>query len=388
MSEHTQVGPYALGLLDPLEMSRFEEHLAECDECGTQLEWMLPVADYLADVEPGDLFGIEGPSAFSAPAGSVQPLLTATEPTVRTAPPEPPAEQPGSYAPLRELHAPRNPNELSPAAGPWTGEVPRIDPRTGEMPRVDPRTGEMPRVDPRTGSIPRVDPRTGSIPRVDPRTGSIPRVDPRTGSIPRMDPRTGEIPVGPPPGENRIVPLVRGGDSRRRNQSRPVSRRPEFEESPNRYRPALLIAAAAAVLGAAVGAGAITVGPWANDNTNQGVAIPDAPRDAELIAATDPQTGVHAQVALASKPWGTDVSLTVGEVDGPRNCRLVAILANGKTEVLSSWTVPDQGYNTTTEPPELKLKAATAVNAADIVGLRIQDVSEDGGATTLVTLRA
>ena len=33
MSEHTQVGPYALGLLDPLEMSRFEEHLAECDEC-------------------------------------------------------------------------------------------------------------------------------------------------------------------------------------------------------------------------------------------------------------------------------------------------------------------------------------------------------------------
>ncbi len=59
MSEHTQVGPYALGLLDPLEMSRFEEHLAECDECATQLEWMLPVADFMADVEPGDLFGIE-----------------------------------------------------------------------------------------------------------------------------------------------------------------------------------------------------------------------------------------------------------------------------------------------------------------------------------------
>lgn len=387
MSEHTQVGPYALGLLDPLEMSRFEEHLAECDECATQLEWMLPVADYLADVEPGELFGIDGPSAFSSPGGSaVQPTAAQSGPPARSAPAAPPPEQP--HTPLRELHTPRHPGELSPAAGPRTGDIPR-DPRTGEMPRVDPRTGEMPRVDPRTGSIPRVDPRTGSIPRVDPRTGSIPRVDPRTGEMPRMDPRTGEMPIlGPVTGENRIVPLVRGGDSRRRAQARPVSHRPETGGSSNAYRPALLIAAAAAVLGAAVGAGAVVAGPWAN-NDGSTQAAPNLPgTKVERVAATDAGTGVHAAVSMASKPWGTLVSFAVSEVDGPRKCQLVAVLGGGKTEVLSTWTVPEQGYSEGTVPPELKLTAATALNRTDIAALQVQDVTEDGAATTLVTVRS
>jgi hypothetical protein len=356
MSEHTQVGPYALGLLDPLEMSRFEEHLAECDECATQLEWMLPVADFMADVEPGDLFGIQGPSAFSAPGGSAQNPAAQSGPAARPVPPAaPPVEQP--YTPLRELQPPR-PGELSPSAGPWTGEVPR-------------------------------DPRTGSIPQVDPRTGSIPQVDPRTGSIPRMDPRTGEMPIlGPVTGENRIVPLVRGGDSRRRAaQSRPVSHRPETGGSSNAFfRPALMIAAAAAVLGAAVGAGAVVAGPWADQGTTQ--AIPDTPgTKIERIAATDAQTGVHADVSLDSKVWGTKVSFSVSEVDGPRKCRLVAVLADGKTEVLSSWTVPEQGYGEGTVPPELKLEAATALNRREINSLKVQDITQNG-ATTLVTVRS
>jgi hypothetical protein len=455
MSEHTQVGPYALGLLDPLEMSRFEEHLAECDECATQLEWMLPVADYLADVEPGDLFGIDGPSAFSAPAGSVQPTVRKAEPPVRAAPPAP-AEPPAAYPPLRDLHAPRYPNELSPTAGaqpgepagvdPYTGEMPRVDPRTGGIPRVDPRTGSIPRVDPRTGGIPRidprtgsmptvdprtggipridprtgsmptvdprtgsmptvdprtgsmptVDPRTGSMPTVDPRTGSMPRVDPRTGSIPRVDPRTGEMPraegwagdpsLGSQAGDNRIVPLVRGGDSRRRTQSRSVSHRPEPAGTPNRYRPALLIAAAAAILGAAAGAGVVTAGPWSTNTAPSSAALPGP--NAEKLAATDQKTGVHADVSLDSKAWGTLVSFSVSEVDGPRHCQLVAMLADGKSEVLSSWTVPDQGYGQGTKPPELKLTAATALQRSDIAGLQVQDVGDDGRASTLVTVRA
>jgi hypothetical protein len=256
----------------------------------------------------------------------------------------------------------------------------------------------MPRVDPRTGSIPRVDPRTGSIPRVDPRTGSIPRIDPRTGEMPRMDPRTGDMPIlGPPTGENRIVPLVRGGDrgsdSRRRaQQARPVSHRPETGGSSSPFRPALLIAAAAAVLGAAVGAGAVVAGPWA-DNSTSPTGIQAAGGDlgssnSERLAATDSETGVHADVALASKPWGTQVAFSVTDLDGPRKCRLVAVLADGKTEVLSSWTVPEQGYNEGTEPPQLKLDAATSVNRRDIAALRVQDISQDGKATTLVTVRA
>lgn len=452
MSEHTQVGPYALGLLDPLEMSRFEEHLAECDECGAQLEWMLPVADQLADVEPGDLFGIDGPSAFSAPGGSIPPSMTMTDPSTRPSSQAQPTGQPPPYAPLRELQTPQYPEELAPTAGPAgprtgefpgadprtsempnvdprTGGIPRIDPRTGGIPRIDPRTGSMPTVDPRTGSIPTVDPRTGtgSLPTVDPRTGSVPRVDPRTGgisrvdprtggisrvdppsgSVPRVDPRTGELPrVDPLTGENRIVPLVRGGDSRRRTQSQPPaqsqpvsrravepeypSRRPMEPQYPTRGRRVFMLAAAAAVLGAVAGAGAVVSGPWANQaTTTEASSETEGLLDnAQQIAATDAETGVHAAVKLASKPWGTLVGFTVTEVDGPRNCRLVAVLADGKTEVLSTWIVPEQGYGEGTEPPELELMAATALNARDISSLRVQDVTDDGKATTLVTVRA
>jgi hypothetical protein len=419
MSEHTQVGPYALGLLDPLEMSRFEEHLAECDECGTQLEWMLPVADLMADVEPGDLYGIDGPSAFSTPGGSVQQSMTMTEPTTRSAPQ---AQSPGPaepYAPLRDLHAPQYPNDFPAEVDPRTGSMPMVDPRTGNIPRVDPRTGSMPAIDPRTGGIPTVDPRTGSMPAVDPRTGnisrvdprtgsmpaidprtgsmpaagprsgSIPRVDPRTGSVPRVDPRTGDVArVDPAAGENRIVPLVRGGDSRRRNPSRPVGRRPEEMGPPNRQRTGLLIAAAAAILGAAVGAGAMVSGPWAN-NTGANTAAPElrGPRVTNL-AATDAATKVHATVAMDSRQWGTLVSFSVADIDGPRKCQLVAITSDNKEEVLSSWLVPDRGYGAGTEPPKLTLMAGTALAEKDITAFQIKDVTNAGAAKTLVTVRS
>jgi hypothetical protein len=206
--------------------------------------------------------------------------------------------------------------------------------------------------------------------------------------MPRAEAWTDDMPLGPQTGENRIVPLVRGGDSRRRTQSRSVSHRPEPAGAPNRYRPALLIAAAAAILGAAAGAGVITAGPWSTNaqQTSAGIALPGP--NAEKLAATDQKTGVHADVSLDSKTWGTLVSFSVSEVDGPRNCQLVAMLADGKSEVLSSWTVPDQGYGQGTKPPELKLQAATALQRSDIAGLQVQDVSDDGRASTLVTIRA
>jgi hypothetical protein len=390
MSEHTQVGPYALGLLDPLEMSRFEEHLADCDECATQLEWMLPVADLMADVEPGDLYGIDGPSAFSTPGGSVQQSMTMTDPTTRAMPQaQPPGPAPPSYPPLRDLQTPNYPNEF-PGADPRTGSMPTVDPRTGSIPTVDPRTGGMPTADPRTGSIPATGPRTGSLPAASSRTGGIPRVDPRTGSVPRADSRSEMPRAEPATGENRIVPLVRGGDSRRRTQSRQVPNRPAEMSAPGRQRTGLLIAAAAAVLGAAVGAGAMVAGPWANDGSNGTApvfaATPEAP--VEKLRARDAESGVQANVALQSKPWGTLVSFTVKDIDGPRKCRLVAVLPDGKDEVLSTWTVPEQGYTEGTEPPELTLMAATSLTRKEIAAFRVQDITDEGNAGTLVTVRS
>ncbi len=365
MSEHTQVGPYALGLLDPLEMSRFEEHLAECDECGTQLEWMLPVADLMADVEPGDLYGIDGPSAFSTPGGSVQQSMTMTDPSTRPmTQAQPPGSAPPPYAPLKDLSTPNYPNEI--AAG--------VDPRTGSMPTIDPRTGSMPTVDPRTGSMPAVDPRTGSVPRIDSRTRT-PRPDPRTSDMPRVEPAAGE---------NRIVPLVRGGDSRRRNQSRPVPHRPEEMAAPGQRRNGLMLAAAAGILavGAAVGAGAMVSGPWADQGTQiEAISGPQ-------MKATDGTSGVHADVTVAEKEWGSRVSFTVTEIDGPRKCRLVAVKKDKTAEVLSTWTVPKRGYGKDTQPPTLTLMADTALEIGEIGSFEVQDVTDPNKPITLVTVPA
>ena len=55
MSEHTQVGPYALGLLDPVEMSRFEEHLAECGNCEIYLEQIRSTIRLTGTLAPEEL---------------------------------------------------------------------------------------------------------------------------------------------------------------------------------------------------------------------------------------------------------------------------------------------------------------------------------------------
>lgn len=50
MTPHADVGAYLLGALDDEEMSRFEEHLAGCEECGRELDELsgvLPVLEEL-----------------------------------------------------------------------------------------------------------------------------------------------------------------------------------------------------------------------------------------------------------------------------------------------------------------------------------------------------
>ncbi|NGO72781.1 zf-HC2 domain-containing protein, partial [Streptomyces boncukensis] len=46
---HTDVGAYALGVLDSAAAERFEEHLAECDRCAVELESLTGLAPLLAE---------------------------------------------------------------------------------------------------------------------------------------------------------------------------------------------------------------------------------------------------------------------------------------------------------------------------------------------------
>jgi hypothetical protein len=52
---HKDVASYALGVLDPADAARFEDHLALCDACAVELESLLPVTALLSHVD-GDSF--------------------------------------------------------------------------------------------------------------------------------------------------------------------------------------------------------------------------------------------------------------------------------------------------------------------------------------------
>ena len=41
---HYDVASYALGVLEPADVDRFEEHLVTCDACALELEALLPLA--------------------------------------------------------------------------------------------------------------------------------------------------------------------------------------------------------------------------------------------------------------------------------------------------------------------------------------------------------
>jgi|tagenome__1003787_1003787.scaffolds.fasta_scaffold20377410_1 hypothetical protein len=54
-SVHREVGAYALGVLDPRDSARFEEHLAMCHQCPRELEQLSPVAALLSHVDMDSL---------------------------------------------------------------------------------------------------------------------------------------------------------------------------------------------------------------------------------------------------------------------------------------------------------------------------------------------
>jgi Putative zinc-finger len=51
-SEHTDVGAYALGLLENRDKAAFEAHLATCEACRAELATLAPIAPLLQGMEP------------------------------------------------------------------------------------------------------------------------------------------------------------------------------------------------------------------------------------------------------------------------------------------------------------------------------------------------
>jgi Putative zinc-finger len=74
MSEHTEVGAYSMGLLEEQDRQAFEEHLAGCPSCATELAELSPMAALLRGVEPVEPAGDE-PAAAEVTKATVTELI-------------------------------------------------------------------------------------------------------------------------------------------------------------------------------------------------------------------------------------------------------------------------------------------------------------------------
>ncbi|MEU6023170.1 zf-HC2 domain-containing protein [Micromonospora sp. NPDC047134] len=121
---------------------------------------------------------------------------------------------------------------------------------------------------------------------------------------------------------------------------------------------------------------------------------PDGPgfggtkQEGKQVDATDPTTGVTATFFLAAKDFGTNINFTLGRLPGPRECRLVVVRRDASTEVISSWSVPQGGYGTNSNPQPLTLSAATSSTLDEVKHFQVQEVDGKGVGKTLVTVPA
>jgi hypothetical protein len=156
----------------------------------------------------------------------------------------------------------------------------------------------------------------------------------------------------------------------------------------------VLVGGLSVIVGAALGGGDEGRQPVAErsyspspKSTDQGPGI-GGPMEGpgERFSGTDPATKVHADVLLESAEWGTQVSLLVSSVTGPKTCQLVAVGDDGLGEIVYTWTVPKKGYGTEANPQPLFLQGATAVTRSEIKRMEVQAVDNTGKASLLVAV--
>ncbi|KAB1929865.1 RNA polymerase subunit sigma [Micromonospora sp. ALFpr18c] len=174
-----------------------------------------------------------------------------------------------------------------------------------------------------------------------------------------------------------------------------------------RFRQLLATAAAVVVFGGLTGYGFVNV---AGDDTPGVIAeptstaavndpptsVPTAPpsgpgvggteEEGDQVDATDPTTGVQTTMFLVKREYGTRINFSLRKLPGPRICRLVVVRKNAETEVISTWSVPADGYGTNTRPQGLELSASTSAVATDIKQIQVQSVDANGVASPLVTV--
>ncbi|MDK1473834.1 zf-HC2 domain-containing protein [Streptomyces sp. 549] len=107
-----------------------------------------------------------------------------------------------------------------------------------------------------------------------------------------------------------------------------------------RRRLYLVAAAAALVVGGPLAGAALLGG---GDQAPQNSTVQAMFESGDKLTATDPNTKADAVVSLNDKEWGTEVSLKLANVSGPRVCGLVAVGKDGTEQTVTTWAVPEGG---------------------------------------------
>jgi hypothetical protein len=133
--------------------------------------------------------------------------------------------------------------------------------------------------------------------------------------------------------------------------------------------------------GLAGGAGPATASAGPVPGQVSGVAA-----SARQFRATDPNTGVRLELTVTSKRWGSHLAMSLSNVHGPQRCRMVVTDTQGRTEVLSSWQVPWDGYGIPTHPAPLELQTDSYLPLGEISQVEVQTVDQSGNGNRLVAL--
>ena len=148
-----------------------------------------------------------------------------------------------------------------------------------------------------------------------------------------------------------------------------VRRRAESQRRHTRRQVLLGAAAGVALLagGAAVGV-AVAGQPASQVSQNAG----------RTFSTVDEQTGVHGTATLVAKPFGTQVTVDLAQIQGPLECQFIAVSRTGARFQIGTWFLPPHvKFGSRSHPEHLLLKGWTTIKPGDLS--RIDVVAEGRG---------
>jgi len=313
---HVDVGAYVLGILDPPDEAAYEEHFAQCEQCRREFIELADMPAVLDTLKPG--------RPETAP-----PPLSALIDFSKLGPAAPPSQPPPAVPPQQRPNGATQPHRIP---GPQLNGASRANgtahPHTNDTTRANsaahPHTNDATRPNsaarPHANGAPRPLPAPPGNPA--PRGAGVQR------SSPALTPAPRPTPAKPPSKPRDPGPGGRAGGRRSR-------------------KPAWLTAAAAVLVALTVGV--VVALPSADSGgqvADRGTSAPPTPPSgavagAHVVSGTDPETGVTAIITIEPVTDGTEVDLTLYEIDGPQDGTLIAVSRFGERAEVAAFRIPE-----------------------------------------------